>query len=185
MGTSEFGQDIFSQVLRRSHFAACRTGGHLSRHRRQRSHRPARGICGGRLDTALMRRDRCVPCLPAPVAATSPITAALGTGLFNAVIALAVSWFPWYAHCARRRDGDKKRAVHFGCQAWASATGESCSAASVDHADHRAGLDGFWLCDLLPPTSLSFIGIGAQPPTPSGASWQRFRARASSTTGGR
>ncbi len=101
MGTNDLGQDIFSQVL----FGA-RTSlmvgvvvvslaivigvpiGLLA------------GFFGGLLDTVLMRISDVFLAFP-PLLLPIAITAALGTGLFNAMVALAVSWFPWYSRIVR------------------------------------------------------------------------------------
>ena len=58
------------------------------------------GYFGGRIDTALMRVSDVFLAFP-PLLLTIPITAALGAGLFNAMLAVAISWFPWYARIVR------------------------------------------------------------------------------------
>ena len=101
MGANELGQDVFSQVLFGARTSlmvgvvvislAIAIGvpiGLLS------------GYFGGRLDTALMRVSDVFLAFP-PLLLPIAITAALGTGLFNAMAALAVSWFPWYSRIVR------------------------------------------------------------------------------------
>ena len=58
------------------------------------------GYFGGRIDTALMRVSDVFLAFP-PLLLPIAITAALGAGLFNAMLALAISWFPWYARIVR------------------------------------------------------------------------------------
>ena len=58
------------------------------------------GYFGGRLDSVLMRTTDVFLAFP-PLLLPMAITAALGAGLFNAMMALAVSWFPWYARIMR------------------------------------------------------------------------------------
>ena len=57
------------------------------------------GYFGGRIDHFIMRVADVFLAFP-PLLLPIAITAALGAGLFNAMMALAISWFPWYA----RRD---------------------------------------------------------------------------------
>jgi peptide/nickel transport system permease protein len=169
MGTNELGQDIFSQVL----FGA-RTSllvgavvvtlaivigvpiGLLS------------GYFGGFLDTALMRISDVFLAFP-PLLLPIAITAALGVGIFNAVIALAVSWFPWYARIVR---GAVMRTNAELYVAAARAMGVGNLRIMLRHSLPNSltpvivqgSLDFGYA--ILAAASLSFIGIGAQPPTP-------------------
>jgi peptide/nickel transport system permease protein len=169
MGTNELGQDIFSQVL----FGA-RTSlmvgvvvislaivigvpiGLLA------------GYFGGRLDTGLMRVSDVFLAFP-PLLLPIAITAALGTGLFNAMAALAVSWFPWYSRIVR---GAVMRVNNELYIAAARAMGVSNLRIMLRHALPNSltpiivqGSMDFGYA-ILAAASLSFIGIGAQPPTP-------------------
>jgi len=101
MGTNELGQDIFSQVLFGARTSllvgvvvislAIAIGVPIGL---------VAGYFGGRLDTALMRFSDVFLAFP-PLLLPIAITAALGSGLFNAMMALAVSWFPWYSRIVR------------------------------------------------------------------------------------
>ncbi|MFZ0485708.1 MAG: ABC transporter permease, partial [Arenicellales bacterium] len=125
------------------------------------------GYYGGRLDTILMRVTDVFLAFP-PLLLPIAITAALGSGLFNAMLALAVSWFPWYARILRgavlrvcgERYIDAARAMGVRDlwimirHALPNATTPVLVQASMDF--------GY---TILAAASLSFIGIGARPPT--------------------
>jgi peptide/nickel transport system permease protein len=169
MGTNDLGQDIFSQVL----FGA-RTSllvgvvvvslailigvpiGLLA------------GFFGGYLDTVLMRISDVFLAFP-PLLLPIAITAALGTGLFNAMVALAVSWFPWYSRIVRGAVMRVKSELYISA---ARAMGVSSARIMLRHALPNSttpiivqGSMDFGY-SILAAASLSFIGIGAQPPTP-------------------
>jgi peptide/nickel transport system permease protein len=169
MGTNDLGQDIFSQVL----FGA-RTSlmvgvvvislaviigvpiGLLA------------GFFGGRLDTILMRISDVFLAFP-PLLLPIAITAALGTGLFNAMVALAVSWFPWYSRIVRGAVMRVNSELYISA---ARAMGVSSPRIMLRHALPNSmtpiivqGSMDFGY-SILAAASLSFIGIGAQPPTP-------------------
>lgn len=125
------------------------------------------GYYGGRLDTVLMRVTDVFLAFP-PLLLPIAITAALGAGLFNAMLALAVSWFPWYARIVRaavlRVRGERyiDAALAMGVRdrwimlrhALPNSTTPVLVQASMDF--------GY---TILAAASLSFIGIGARPPT--------------------
>ncbi|OEY67483.1 ABC transporter permease [Marinobacter sp. X15-166B] len=125
------------------------------------------GYFGGRLDMVLMRVTDVFLAFP-PLLLPIAITAALGPSLVNAMLALAISWFPWYARIMRgavmsirsqlfvsaartMRISQLKILVrHILPNAWTPALVQ----ASMDF--------GY---TILAAASLSFIGIGAKPPT--------------------
>jgi len=169
MGTNDLGQDIFSQVL----FGA-RTSllvgvvvvslailigvpiGLLS------------GYFGGIVDTALMRVSDVFLAFP-PLLLPIAITAALGMGLFNAMVALAVSWFPWYSRIVRGAVMRVNSELYISA---ARAMGVGDVRIMLRHALPNSltpiivqGSMDFGY-SILAAASLSFIGIGAQPPTP-------------------
>jgi peptide/nickel transport system permease protein len=97
------------------------------------------------------------------------ITAALGTGLFNAMAALAVSWFPWYSRIVRGAVMRVKNELYISA---ARAMGVGNVRIMLRHALPNSltpiivqGSMDFGYA-ILAAASLSFIGIGAQPPTP-------------------
>lgn len=124
------------------------------------------GYQGGRVDTILMRLTDVFLAFP-PLLLPIAITAALGAGLFNAMLALAVSWFPWYARIVRgavlrvrqERYIDAARVVGAGAP-WIMlrhALPNSTTPVMV-----QASMDFGYA--ILAAASLSFIGIGARPP---------------------
>jgi peptide/nickel transport system permease protein len=169
MGANELGQDVFSQVLFGARTSlmvgvvvislAIAIGvpiGLLA------------GYFGGRLDTALMRVSDVFLAFP-PLLLPIAITAALGTGLFNAMAALAVSWFPWYSRIVRGAVMRVKSELYISA---ARAMGVGNTRIMLRHALPNSltpiivqGSMDFGYA-ILAAASLSFIGIGAQPPTP-------------------
>jgi len=169
MGANELGQDIFSQVLYGARTSlmvgvvviglAIAIGvpiGLLS------------GYFGGRLDTVLMRISDVFLAFP-PLLLPIAITASLGMGLTNAMMALAVSWFPWYSRIVRGAVMRVNSELYISA---ARAMGVSSARIMLRHALPNSmtpiivqGSMDFGYA-ILAAASLSFIGIGAQPPTP-------------------
>jgi peptide/nickel transport system permease protein len=169
MGTNDLGQDIFSQVLFGARTSlmvgvvvvslAIAIGvpiGLLA------------GFFGGLLDTVLMRISDVFLAFP-PLLLPIAITAAMGTGLFNAMVALAISWFPWYSRIVRGAVMRVNSELYISA---ARAMGVSSPRIMLRHALPNSmtpiivqGSMDFGY-SILAAASLSFIGIGAQPPTP-------------------
>ncbi len=124
------------------------------------------GYFGGRTDAVLMRISDVFLAFP-PLLLPIAITAAIGVGLVNAMIALAVSWFPWYARIMR---GSVMRVRSELYVSAARAMGVSHGKVMLRHVVPNAltpvvvqgSLDFGYT--ILAAASLSFIGIGAQPP---------------------
>ncbi|HUL06996.1 MAG TPA: ABC transporter permease [Candidatus Acidoferrum sp.] len=169
MGTNELGQDIFSQVLYGARTSllvgvvvislAIAIGVPIGL---------VAGYFGGHLDSALMRVSDVFLAFP-PLLLPIAITAALGSGLFNAMVALAVSWFPWYSRIVRGAVMRVNNELYISA---ARAMGVGNVRIMLRHALPNSltpiivqGSMDFGYA-ILAAASLSFIGIGAQPPTP-------------------
>jgi peptide/nickel transport system permease protein len=169
MGTNNLGQDVFSQVLFGARASltvgvgvvafAILIGVPIGL---------VAGYFGGWLDTVLMRFTDVFLAFP-PLLLPIAITAALGTGLFNAMLALAISWFPWYVRIVRGGVVQVKGELFISA---ARVMGVSDLRIMLRHALPNSltpiivqGSTDFGYA-ILAAASLSFIGIGAQPPTP-------------------
>jgi peptide/nickel transport system permease protein len=169
MGTNELGQDIFSQVLFGARTSllvgvvvtslAILIGVPIGL---------VAGYHGGKLDTALMRVTDVFLAFP-PLLLPIAITSALGVGIYNAMIALAISYFPWYSRVVRGAVMRVKNELYISA---ARSMGVSSGRIMMRHALPNSttpiivqGSMDFGYA-ILACASLSFIGIGAQPPTP-------------------
>jgi peptide/nickel transport system permease protein len=126
------------------------------------------GYCGGWVDEVLMRIVDLTLTLPGLILAMA-IAAALGPGLFNTVLAIALSWWPGYARLVRGEVIAKKEEQFVQA---ARALGATSSRILWIHILPntlspilvKVSLDmGF---AILSVASLGFLGIGVKPPTP-------------------
>ena len=169
MGTDELGHDIFSQVVFGAQTSlavgvivvtlAILLGTPIGL---------IAGYFGGRIDSALMRVADVFLAFP-PLLLPIAITAALGMGLFNAMIALSFSYAPWYSRIARGAVMKVKNELYISA---ARSMGVTHGRIITRHALPNSltpvivqGSMDFGYA-ILSAASLSFIGIGAQPPTP-------------------
>jgi peptide/nickel transport system permease protein len=101
MGTDEMGRDVLSRVMAGTRYStetvlvimsSCLFIGILIG--------TISGYFGGRVDEALMRITEIFLAFP-PLILALAIVAALGPGLLNAMLAISLVWWPWYARMVR------------------------------------------------------------------------------------
>ncbi len=126
------------------------------------------GYAGGWLDTALMRLTDIFLAFPRLVLALA-LAAALGPGIENAVIAIAVTSWPVYARVARAealvvRNADYVAAARLqGAPAWRIVR-RQVMPMCFNSLIVRVTLDMAGI--ILTAAGLGFLGLGAQPPAP-------------------
>lgn len=137
------------------------------------------GYWGGWMDEALMRTTDVFLAFPRLVLAIA-IAATLGPGLSNSVIAIALSWWPWYTRLVRGQLLSLREQEYVLA---AVSLGAGRPRILLQHLLPNVGTTvviqasidiGF---AILATASLSFIGLGAQPPTPE---WGALIAQARS-----
>ncbi len=101
MGTDDMGRDVLSRIMTGTRYStetvlvimsSCLFIGILIG--------TTSGYFGGRLDEALMRITEIFLAFP-PLILALAIVAALGPGLLNAMLAISLVWWPWYARMVR------------------------------------------------------------------------------------
>jgi peptide/nickel transport system permease protein len=127
------------------------------------------GYWGGTLDQVLMRLMDALLAFPGLILALA-ITAALGSNLLNALIAIGIVGIPSYARLTR---GQVLAVRELAYVEAARAMGTSHSRVLVRHVLPNVSAPLIVQTSLgvafaiLAEASLSFLGLGAQPPTPS------------------
>jgi peptide/nickel transport system permease protein len=168
-GTDDSGRDIFSRIIYGARYSLLAAVVVLSL---AATFGTAVGLiagyAGGIVDEVLMRLTDMFLAFPALVLAMG-VSAALGASLFNAMIAIAVVWWPWYARLIRSQ---ALRLKHEQFVEAARASGASGRWIVLRHILPncwtpiivQVSLDVGYA--ILTTAGLSFIGLGAQPPTP-------------------
>jgi len=124
------------------------------------------GYYRGWIDFIIMRVTDTFLALPSLILALA-IAAALGTGLFNLMVAIAIAWWPWYARLVRAQALSLSEATFIEA---AKAMGVSDLKIVLRHVIPnciapiivQASLDLGYV--ILTAASLGFLGLGAQPP---------------------
>jgi len=168
-GTDEFGRDVFSRVISGTKFSvmvaiivlivASVVGSIVG---------CLAGLLGAWADEILMRMTDIFLAFPALVLAIA-VAATLGPSLKNALIALSIVYWPWYARLVRAQVLSLRKREYV--------IAARCLGVTTPHLIRR-----HLLPDLLPIVitqlsleigtvilsiaGLSFLGLGAQPPTP-------------------
>lgn len=169
LGTDQLGRDVLSRILVGARPAisialgvvalACLIGIPLG---------AIAGYRGGWLDNLLMRITEIFQAFP-PLLLAMIMVALLGPSLQNAGIALAISWWPWYARLVRaearslRERPFVEAARSIGVPTWRIIT-RHILRNSMTPVLVQATVDIGTV--VLAAGSLAFIGLGAQPPEP-------------------
>jgi len=126
------------------------------------------GFFGGLLDEVVMRLTDIFLAFPGMILAMA-VNAALGPGIGSAIIAVSITWWPSYARMVRGQVMSAKNEVYveaaraLGSPTWRILIKHilpNCIAPIIVQATLDAG------AVLLTISGLSYIGLGAQPPTP-------------------
>lgn len=168
-GTDEMGRDLFSRILYGTRLSlqigviavglALVIGVPLG---------IIAGYTGGFVDEAIMRITDIFLSFP-PLLLAIAIAGVLGRGITNAMIAISISWWPWYTRLLRstvislRERPFIQAARLMGTPTWAILTYHVLPN-SVAPVIVQASMD--FGSVILTSAALSFLGLGAQPPQP-------------------
>ncbi len=132
-------------------------------------------LAGGWVDDVLMRLTDSFLAFPYLIFAML-VSAVLGPSLSNAMLAISITWWPWYARLARGQILSVKNQLYVEAARAVGVGGLRLFFAyflrnALSPLIVQATLDVGYA--ILLTSSLSFIGLGAQPPTPE---WGRMVA---------
>jgi len=170
MGTDTTGRDIFSRILFGARLSllmgaivlsiAISVGVTLGL---------VAGYLGGKTNSVIMRTTDIFLAIP-PTLLAMAVVAATGASLFNVMLAIAFSWWSWYARLTQgevlsiKEDEFIESSQALGSN-WLRTTFKEVLPNVVSPITVKATLDmGFVI---LVGAGLSFLGLGAQPPTPT------------------
>lgn len=128
----------------------------------------AAGFIGGWLDTVLMRVTDVFLAFPALLLSVA-LAAVLSPSALHAALAIAFTWWPWYARLARGQAASIRR---LGYSDAARSMGASPARQLARHVLPNASTAVFVQMSLdaagiiLTAATLSYLGLGAQDPTP-------------------
>ena len=174
LGTDEYGRDILSRMLHGAKYSieagivvlalAVPLGSLLG---------AVAGYMGGVVDEALMRLTDIFLAFPGLILAMA-VCAALGPGLWNAMLALTLVWWPFYARLVRgqalaiREEAYIEAAKSIGASTlWIVVRHVLANSISPILVSATLDMGGV----IITAAALSFLGFGAQPPTPE---WGRM-----------
>lgn len=126
------------------------------------------GYFGGKFDTIIMRITDVFLAFP-PLLLALLIATTLGRGMLNAILALAITWWPWYTRLARGMAISVKgrpyveAAKAMGIPDWKIMI-RHVLPNSISPVIVQATMDIG--SAILEAAALSFLGLGVQPPTP-------------------
>lgn len=169
LGTDDVGRDILSRVIYGTRYSLTAAVGILAFAAAVGTAVGlVAGYAGGWVDEVLMRVTDMFLAFPALVLAMAA-AAALGPSLFNAVVATAIVWWPWYARLVRGQVLQLKNEPFVAAARVAGARPgrivlrhvlRNCTTPIIVQMSLDVGYA------ILTMASLSFVGLGAQPPTP-------------------
>lgn len=169
LGTDDLGRDLLTRILYGSRLAlgvavmvlaiAVTTGVVVG---------SVAGFLGGWVDEIVMRVTDMFLAFP-PLVLALAVAAALGPSLVNAMIAMAIVWWPWYARVVRGQVITVKNEDYVTA---ARSLGAREIMVLLRHVLPNCLLPIIVQCTLdlgttmLTAASLGFVGLGAQPPQP-------------------
>lgn len=126
------------------------------------------GYFGGRINAVIMRTTDVFLAIP-PIVLALAVTAAVEPSLRNAMIAISVAWWPWYARLVQgevlsvKEEAFVEASESLGAR-WHRVIRKEILPNIIAPLTVKITLDAGFV--ILVGAALSFLGLGAQPPTP-------------------